>query len=378
MDTRPPKAAEGRPFADDLITSAREHLEKSFYALGERRFGEFALSAGIAVEHLSKAMLCEIHPALIAEKDLHSLLAMVGLSAFSPDKGNRVRTIGAREALERCSALFPELGEIVRSLRELLERRNAVAHLGSTPTHADDTTLYAYLRFIVVCCEIMSLAKDDLTPVFADALDGSYGAADINAFPILCRVAAQRERFKTIARDYPEVLVRRAPEEPIEVGAIPCPACDARMAVIATAVSEIRENDDQYAVRVATLSGITCWRCGLNLDGENELGALAIAREYAARERLGRLLVCADCNLEFTFTVRDEKFFHERGMSQPRRCRVCAKARRQSIRRDFTVACANCGRSTTVPFVPRLDEVTGAPIKPVLCRECFDSRNANA
>lgn len=38
--------------------------------------------------------------------------------------------------------------------------------------------------------------------------------------------------------------------------------------------------------------------------------------------------VCADCDLEFTITAREARWFQVRNMHTPRRCQPCRKARR--------------------------------------------------
>lgn len=88
-----------------------------------------------------------------------------------------------------------------------------------------------------------------------------------------------------------------------------------------------------------------------------------------------KTLTCQDCSTQFVFTERDQAFFAERNFTEPKRCRTCAKTRRQALRQDYETVCAACGAQTKVPFQPKLDPVTGQPMKPVYCRACFDARN---
>ncbi len=90
-----------------------------------------------------------------------------------------------------------------------------------------------------------------------------------------------------------------------------------------------------------------------------------------------KTLTCVDCGQPFTFTAEDQAFHAEKGfMNEPKRCRACRQARRsernggsfgQSAREAYPVVCAECGRDTTVPFVPRGD-------RPVYCSDCFSQR----
>lgn len=88
-----------------------------------------------------------------------------------------------------------------------------------------------------------------------------------------------------------------------------------------------------------------------------------------------KTLTCHDCRSTFTFSSRDQEFFAERGFSEPKRCRSCAKKRPSELRREFVGDCARCGESTKFPFQPRVDEKTGKPLKRLYCRACFAEAN---
>lgn len=91
-----------------------------------------------------------------------------------------------------------------------------------------------------------------------------------------------------------------------------------------------------------------------------------------------KVLTCVSCGAEFPFTAGEQEFFAEKGFEhQPKRCRKCKVARRRDLdgehsrRAAFSVSCAQCGRSTTVPFQPSQG-------RPVYCRSCFEARRAHA
>jgi CxxC-x17-CxxC domain-containing protein len=102
-----------------------------------------------------------------------------------------------------------------------------------------------------------------------------------------------------------------------------------------------------------------------------------------------KILTCADCGQEFTFTSAEQQFFADRGFSEPRRCASC-RAIRKAQRGDsggyssggyssggggydrpqremFSATCSNCGKEAQVPFRP----TSG---KPVYCSDCFQSQ----
>jgi CxxC-x17-CxxC domain-containing protein len=90
-----------------------------------------------------------------------------------------------------------------------------------------------------------------------------------------------------------------------------------------------------------------------------------------------KTLTCVECGYEFTFTAGEQAFYASMGYTnEPRRCPQCRRARKSQQRgsRDPSGAaremhqavCAQCGRDTMVPFLPRGD-------KPVYCGDCFRS-----
>ncbi len=86
-----------------------------------------------------------------------------------------------------------------------------------------------------------------------------------------------------------------------------------------------------------------------------------------------KTLTCKDCSAPFTFSVRDQQFYAEKGFeNEPQRCRDCRNARKTQrgngagVREMFEAICAQCGVPTTVPFKPRGD-------RPVYCRACYSA-----
>lgn len=93
-----------------------------------------------------------------------------------------------------------------------------------------------------------------------------------------------------------------------------------------------------------------------------------------------RILVCRDCGNEFTFTAGEQEFYASKGLTNtPGRCPNCRAARRSGQQssttraprgEQFDAICAECGRPTTVPFIPRED-------RPVYCSDCFQTQRAS-
>ena len=43
-------------------------------------------------------------------------------------------------------------------------------------------------------------------------------------------------------------------------------------------------------------------------------------------------IICKDCGKVFKFTVEEQEFYKERHLSEPKRSKICAKARRKFFR----------------------------------------------
>lgn len=62
-----------------------------------------------------------------------------------------------------------------------------------------------------------------------------------------------------------------------------------------------------------------------------DTGRAAASAVTASGEFQDRMLTCADCGEDFTWSAGEQAFFRERGLtSEPRRCKPCRAARRAS------------------------------------------------
>jgi CxxC-x17-CxxC domain-containing protein len=97
-----------------------------------------------------------------------------------------------------------------------------------------------------------------------------------------------------------------------------------------------------------------------------------------------KTLECSDCTKTFVFSIAEQEQFQERGYTnQPKRCPECRQARKTERngnggnsygnssynsytpgRQMYPAVCADCGKSTSVPFEPRQG-------RPVYCSDCY-------
>ncbi len=87
-----------------------------------------------------------------------------------------------------------------------------------------------------------------------------------------------------------------------------------------------------------------------------------------------KTISCKDCGEAFLFTAGEQGFYLEKGLlNEPQRCSNCRDERRRerSVNQRSAVTCADCGKETTVPFVPRLN-------RPVYCNTCYQRVQSEA
>ena len=84
-----------------------------------------------------------------------------------------------------------------------------------------------------------------------------------------------------------------------------------------------------------------------------------------------KVLTCRDCHEPFIWTAGEQVFFREKELRNiPARCTKCRTERKTKLglshRPQTDVTCAMCGKSTSVPFVPRNG-------RPVYCSSCLST-----
>jgi hypothetical protein len=247
----------------------------------------FALHAGAAIEHLSKALLASKHPALISADDYESLLHATGQDAYAARPV--MRTIGVTESVRRCSRFVPQLSNLDSELRILCDARNGVAHLAQLPDI--DNLRVPFLKACELIRADLALDRKAYWEEFEGAVDAAleqhvHDAAVRAETAIATARIELKSRYGHLTESTRQAVIqsitrshkpRKYDDEIIE-----CPACD--QPAIVSGVTETRwEQDEEFS---ASFLGsfypgyFRCAVCDLELDGEDELKAADIPEEW--------------------------------------------------------------------------------------------------
>ncbi len=266
------------------------------------------IDAGIAVEHMAKAMLAMLHPALLADRtgDLDTLLHLTGFGQLSKVGTHEIKTVGAHEACQRVARLVPGFTYHQQADKALFDARNSGAHFALTTDEVARQSARLMVRLLEPLIKVMDLTRaefwQDMEGVANTLLDETINQIIAS---LEMKIAASRRRLEarlTGLGDAERATVVDAltahpfgyaeEEEPWE-----CPACT-HQGVISCEVHdrgtpefEYEQVDVDHFVyhggyidRVALGTGFTCDACGLDLDYD-EMEAAELPSEFEREPR---------------------------------------------------------------------------------------------
>lgn len=276
---RRPASAE---LTDRLYAAAQHHALRaqrlSAGVAGEHDRLDAAACAGGAVELLSKAVLVQRDPRLIARGEAvhhHLLDAILGLSRDRPTGS----TVDAGLALGLAVRVDASLGEWATAARKVLEARNNAIHAALAPSAAALQELLAEMAGFVTA------AAATLGHTSADFWGESSAAVDVAVAQHSVSTKARALEDVDMAKSAYERLVGRLDEAARTTiigllqgrastrddldAEVDCPACG-NVAQVAWSAEADGEWDDGEVVYYGyfLLSGLQCPVCGLELDGE--------------------------------------------------------------------------------------------------------------
>ncbi len=238
----------------------------------------FALHAGIALEHLAKALLVQQHPVLVAADDFDSLLHASGHSTMALRA--TMRTITVTEAVRRAGRFVPQLQNLKNELKVLCDARNGVAHLA----HAGQVSalLVPFLKGCELLRNVLGLDRDaywgEFVSLVDEALQTSVDEAKLRVANALASARFEFEkRYAHLDADTRDGVIHAIEAgydpEKYEEQIIECPAC--RSSALASGAVEThweQDDEDSFSFIATFFPGhLHCRACDLELDGDNEL-----------------------------------------------------------------------------------------------------------
>ena len=258
-----------------------------------RENGDFLLNVCFTVEFTSRAVLCQVNPALNSAFDTDSLLFACGLA---PANG-RPKTIDFSEALKRLKRLIPELTDAAEmtKIRALMDARNGELHDSETPFEALPAdkfipNVYSYL------IKISKFANIDLVTVLGkDDADIAIRTANALTHDRTKRVKdlidVFKGRFYSLEKE--EQTVKRAAvatklvlmvlTSGVHIKYEKCPSCASLGQLLATPAghsSPFIKNDELVQEVRVTPFQFACKCCGLEIPGLDELMSAGFNHEY--------------------------------------------------------------------------------------------------
>jgi hypothetical protein len=224
----------------ELHRSSRRWMQAGIEAFSQdSATGDFAVHhAGVALEHLLKAYLASLHPALIVDaKSFDSLLHATGLQQHASISAAQVRTIGLSDALKRVDQLLLKPSGIAvnkSSFDAICEARNGVAHLGIYGQSSTRDVLANCIRIAVPVLQTLNIDGAEYWDKYqslCDQIVDEHATAvqvGVEAKLVQARDAYQSRISGLDAAQAPSMLVALT-ANPVRISQIndttKCPAC---------------------------------------------------------------------------------------------------------------------------------------------------------
>lgn len=266
-----------------------------------------AVDAGMAVEHMAKALLATLSPALIADRnaDLDTMLHLTGFGQLAKCGPHEIKTVGAHEACLRCARLVPAFTYTHQADQALFTARNGGVHLALTTDEVARESARIMVRLLEPLIKAMDLNRADFWGGMESVADTLLDEKDsqINA-DLEMKLAAAKSRLEArlagLCTSERELVLRALSsrpcysndEEPYE-----CPAC-AQTGVAFCELHDVGDPEFEYEQmseddfvyhggnidQVAYAVNFNCDTCGLELDFD-EMSAADMETEYTREAR---------------------------------------------------------------------------------------------
>ncbi|MFF7888323.1 hypothetical protein ACH40F_45370 [Streptomyces sp. NPDC020794] len=273
--------------SESFFHGAKKAAHKAMDDHGRPEHDEFALHAGVAVEKLAKAVLVSKNPVYIAEIRNNSADIVLYLGGHLQVDEEKVRTVGAMEAIKRLrkiNVLQPD-----PQLDLLIEMRNGAAHTAPDSTLAKGM-ISPLARTVAALLGDLGKPLDAFWERWTDAVKAAVNEQEDQVFrDVQLRITQARhafeDRFVGLPAEVKEGALKAPqprneewfvrPTEYLKDGIVvlktsggECPACGGQGLLTFEPASRTATNTHYSA------NGFGCYLCNFEASGPDEMAAL--------------------------------------------------------------------------------------------------------
>ncbi|WP_344900758.1 hypothetical protein [Actinomadura meridiana] len=280
---------------DQLLASAKDYADRALKSYTNEDSKAALTDAAVSLEHLSKAALCNINPALLVDLrkgNLDHLLHLIGEGGRA-SAGSIAFTVSGAEAIERVKQVVSGIIVPQEQITKLIRLRNGVLHVGTFQQQESHQLLAAYLRLSKRLFAELGVAEADVWGEHQDVVDSVISETldevqrDVRRRIAKARRDVEKLRAKIPERQRPFLTARlqsealtklpRSTIQGLHSVMTTCPSCGDEGAsslghVELTAVAEVgTDNFEQLWAMIVEF--FVCGVCDLHLQGRDELDA---------------------------------------------------------------------------------------------------------
>ncbi|MFE7762926.1 hypothetical protein [Streptomyces sp. NPDC057438] len=268
--------------SESFYQGAKKAAHKAMDDHGRPEYDEFALHAGVSVEKLAKAALAAKNPVYVAEIRNNSADMVMHLGGHVQLNEEKVRTVGAMEAIKRLrkiGVLKPDT-----DLDLLIEMRNGAAHAAPDSTLAKGM-ISPLARTIETLLDDLGKPLIDFWERWTEAVEAAVNEQEDQVFrDVQLRIIQARHAFADRFENLPPGAKERALTMPqshvvdsaefqmgvpvLKTSGGECPACGARAVLIFTP-THTTSTHAHYSP-----NGFDCSLCTFKVWGQDEMVAL--------------------------------------------------------------------------------------------------------
>ncbi|MET7351558.1 hypothetical protein [Streptomyces mirabilis] len=271
--------------SESFLRGAKKAAHRAMDEHGRREYDEFALQAGVAVEKLAKAVLAAKNPVYVAEIRNNSADMVMYLGGHVQLDEEKVRTVGATEAIKR----LQKIGVLQKDpqLDLLIDMRNGAAH--ASPDSALAKGMISPLaRTIETLLNDLGTPLDAFWERWTDPLKNAVNEQEDQVFrDVQLRITQARhafeDRFKNLPPGSKERVLTAGPHPTAGIdfvatkaSGVPvfnasggdCPSCGGP-SMLTFEPTELTATGVHYWA-----NGFTCSMCSFKVTGQDEMAAL--------------------------------------------------------------------------------------------------------